>query len=68
MSYCFAGSRVDNLRSEFDKQVKKTNARQDKLEADVREVNKKLDQLLALLSPQAVPKRDLSKPSSKVTP
>ena len=68
MSYCFAGSRVDNLRSEFEKHVKKTSARQDKLEADVREINQKLDQVLALLGPQAVPKRDLRKPSAAGEP
>lgn len=68
MSYCPAGSRVSNLHSEFNKHVEKTNARQDKLEAQMIELNKKMDRLLSLLEPQQVPKRDLRKTSPKVTP
>ena len=48
---------------EFASDKRLTNARLTALEADVKAMNEKLDQVLGLLGPQAVPKRDLRKPA-----
>ena len=68
MSHCWAGTYISDLESKMEREFCAVSARQSKLEADVQALSDKLDQVLALLGPQTVPKRDLRKPSQGNSP
>ncbi len=54
--------------SEFSRDTRMTDARLHALESGVKSINEKLDKLIAQLSPQSTPKRDLRKPSTGDAP
>lgn len=53
---------------EFARDTRMTDARLHALESNVKSMNEKLDKLIAQLSPQSTPKRDLRKPSNGGAP